>query len=360
MGFFKNILNSAISKSLGKKAFTSNPYIGLIIDADESDVIADELFTVALAYRDGEYMLPQNNEKALEYCLKAAERGHVVAQLFAAMWYMDHNDDHNDNVLYWLSKAAEQGERQSLYNLGISYHRGDINGKVDIDQSNIHFRAAAEKLYGAACARMAMIYLNGEDGIESNKSIAKFWAWEAHINGDQEDGALLFHLLEEGDTIGNKLNWKKVYEEAAEAGERFAYHIMGNAYIEENEEVSVDYWNKAVSLGCKSSMYNLGITNNKLGHNEKAFELIKIAAENGDEIAQCTLAKMLYGGIGVYKNIEEAWYWHEKSLNFGYNSARYLLTSMYANNELQEILPDNIGRAAHYMELASMNDNETN
>ena len=33
-----------MAKSLGKKAFTNNPYLGMVIDASDSDVIADEQF----------------------------------------------------------------------------------------------------------------------------------------------------------------------------------------------------------------------------------------------------------------------------------------------------------------------------
>ena len=84
---------------MGKKAFTNNPYLGLIIDADEADVIADEQFRVGMAYHQGAYMLPQDNKKALTYFLKAAERGHAVAQLFMAMGCMKYHDDNNDAVM---------------------------------------------------------------------------------------------------------------------------------------------------------------------------------------------------------------------------------------------------------------------
>ena len=160
MGFFyKHIIHPSLSRVVGRKAWTNNPYLGLVLDADEEDVIADELFRASLAYQDGLYSLPQDEKKAMDYCLKAANKGHAVAQLFMAQWLMKFHDDHNDNVMGWLMKAADQGERQSLYNLGISYHRGDIGGKTDIGKSHICFRASAEKLYGAACARMAVIFL---------------------------------------------------------------------------------------------------------------------------------------------------------------------------------------------------------
>lgn len=118
--------------------------------------------------------------KALEYYRKAAERGHAVAQLFMVMGMMQYHDDHNEEVMKWLHKAAEQGEKQALYNLAISYHRGDIGGVANIERSTSLFHAAAEKGYGAACARYALLFFNGEDGIKKNVPIAKFWALEAY------------------------------------------------------------------------------------------------------------------------------------------------------------------------------------
>lgn len=172
MGFFyKYIIHPILSSSIPRKVFTNNPCLGMILDADESDLIADELFRIGLAYREGAYMLPKDMKKAKVYFLKAADRGHAVAQLFMSMMEMNYPDDHNERVVHWLQKAAEQGERQATYNLGISYHRGDINGKVDVQKSNELFRQSAEADYNAAFSRMALIYYNGRRcGQESEDS----------------------------------------------------------------------------------------------------------------------------------------------------------------------------------------------
>ena len=96
MGFFyKHIIQPLMAKILGKKAFTNNPYLGMIIDASDSDVIADEQFRVGMAYYEGAYMLPKDMNKALSYFRKAAERGHALAQTFMVMGCMNYNDDHN-------------------------------------------------------------------------------------------------------------------------------------------------------------------------------------------------------------------------------------------------------------------------
>lgn len=346
------------TSSSGMRKFVNNPYIGKIIAADDKDLIADEQFRLSVAYQNGSYMLAKNESKAFDYCKKAAERGHAVAQLFMAQWLMQFPDDHNEDVMEWLVKAANQGERQAMYNLGISYHRGDIKGKVDIERSHHFIRMAAEKLYGAACARMALIYLNGEDGITANKAIAKFWAWEAHINGDQEDGGLFSHLVEDDDVIDGNLNWEKVYGDAAKNGERFAYHVMGTAYALDlkDEEKAKEYWSNAFELGCIQSAYNLGVLLQKSGTTNEVIKLYETSANQGHEMAQHALATIYYYGTGVNKDVEKAWFWNEKALNFGFTPARYLLAVMCLQNSLTEILPDKVLRGLSYMEQAAQDN----
>lgn len=335
-----------------------HPYISKIIEADDKDLIADEQFRLSVAYQNGSYMLPKNESKALEYCKKAAERGHAVAQLFMVQWLMQYPDDHNKDVMDWLVKAANQGEKQAMYNLGISYHRGDIDGKVNIKRSLHYIRMAAEKQYGAACARMAIIYLNGEDGIPANKDIAKFWAWEAYINGDQEDGGLFSHIAEEGDIIDGKLNWEKIYGNAIKGGERFAYHLMGTACALDlqDEEKAKECWTKASELGCIQSKYNLGVLLQKSGTTDEVIKLYETAAKQGHEMAQYSLATIYYYGTGVSKDISKAWYWTEKAINFGYTPARYLLAVMCLQNSLTAILPDKVLRGLSYMEQAAQDN----
>ena len=78
MGFFyKHLFHQMLSKVTGHKAFTNNPYLGFVLDAGDN-AIADELFSISIAYQQ-DYSLPQDNTKAMEYCLKAANRGHAVA-----------------------------------------------------------------------------------------------------------------------------------------------------------------------------------------------------------------------------------------------------------------------------------------
>lgn len=64
-----------MANSFRKKAFTNNPYLVMVIDASDSDVIADEQFRVGMAYYEGAYMLPKDMDKAFSYFKRQQKEG---------------------------------------------------------------------------------------------------------------------------------------------------------------------------------------------------------------------------------------------------------------------------------------------
>jgi len=379
--FYKHIVHPFLSHGLGKKAFCTNPYLLLILDADEEKLIADELFLVSMAYQKGLYALPKEEEKAMDYCLKAAERGHVIAQLFAAQWLMRGSDDHSKQVLSWLTKAANQGERQALYNIGISYHRGDFDGKIDIEKSNKCFRQSAEQGYKSACERMALIYLQGE-GVEKSSIVAKYWAWldYAAATTDEERKRSVFNELIERSDIAedNRILHRKIIEEAAAAGEPAAMYDLGKEFLRSGDEKkAVDVLRKAVEMGhhiamrdmamqllcaeevmlhtgCSMAMRVIQFCTEEVKRYEEAFPLFFKSAEWGCAEAQLGLAIMYYEGLGVEKNANKAWKWLEKSINFGCCEARTYFSNICMNEDMAAILPGSaeICRVQNYMELS--------
>ncbi len=359
MGFFyKYIFHPLMAKAVGKKTFTNNPYLGFIIEAADSDVIADELFRVGMAYHEGAYMLPKDQKKALSYFRKAAVRGHVVAQLFMAMGCMNYNDDHNEEVMKWLQMAAEQGEPQALYNLAISYHRGDIGGQVDIPKSNEMFRKSAEAGYQPAYSRMAIIYYTGE-GVEKKLKIAKYWAWLDFVSLPEEarKDSILAQLIEPDDVNEeNMVNQNKIIQEAAEAGEADAMDKWASGLYKAGEkEKAVALWQKAADLKHPGAMCNLArlYSTDSVKDYERARTLFEEASKSGNEHAFYGLAQIYYQGLGTEKNVNKAWQYLEKAVNKGDSESRYLFATMCLNNDLQDILPDKVMRGMNYMEMAT-------
>lgn len=221
----------------------------------------------------------------MEFCEKAAEKGHVVAQLFLAQWLMQRPDDaKNKDVLKWLENAAKQGERQACYNYGISIHRGDLLNMDAVVDSLPYFRKSAELGYQHAYQRMALIYLNGE-GVEKNIAIAKYWAmlyYANETNALARTQSLFLHLIDAEDVLDEnktmseviegstffgkpsenhnykKINHKKIIKEAAEAGERDAMCNMGTGLLSEDKDLAMNILQQAVTLGHPIAACNLG------------------------------------------------------------------------------------------------------
>lgn len=363
MGFFSKIANKMFEgllksavKSTGVESL--NPYIGLLMKAEEEDLIADELFRLSMVLKEGAYGVFKDEKRAKELCLKAAEKGHEVAQLFYAMWLMRKPDDASAEVLYWLQKAADQGERQSLYNLGISIHRGDISGMEPVKDSLPLFRKSAELGYPPAYSRMAYIYHDGE-GVKTNDTIAKYWAWLDYANGSPEerDRSIFNVLVEPSDlTSDSIINHKKIIQEAAEAGEPDALNNWGTGLYSSDPEKGVELQKRAIDLGHQIAACNMGkhLWTEEVKDYSVALQLFHSSAEWGCAEAQYSLAVMYGEGLGVSKNICLAWEWLEKSLNKGCNDARRYFAHLIMTNQLNNVIPDKVMRGPSYQELSQI------
>lgn len=355
-----NILFRGMTKSAGVECL--NPYIGLILKADDNDLIADELFRVSLAYQYGQYGLRSDSEKAKEYCRKAAERGHAAAQLNMAMWTMTKPDDSSKEVLDWLQKAADQGERQALYNLGISYHRGDL-GNPDISESLKLVRKSAERYYGTAYVRLAFLYLNGDGKIPADIRRARFFALKG-IMDDIPDAHNLFMLMatHEEQESGH-IDANEIVESAVSAGEPLAAiekYMSLCGQNKSNIDTAISELEKYTETGCVLINEILGILYIEKKQYDKAVANFEVGAKDGLEWSQYYLAHAFYKGFGIEKDIEKALLWVGKSLNSGNNQARKLFAQMIMNNDLQDILPDKVMRGPAYLELSDSQTKQQN
>ena len=363
MGLFEkisNVLFRGTMRSAGVECL--NPYIGLLLKADEDDLIADELYRLSLSFQEGAYGLRVDESRAKHYCKLAAEMGHEVAQLFYAMWLMRKPDDASTDVLYWLQKAAEQGERQSIYNLGISIHRGDISVKDPIKDSLQLFRKSAELGYAPSYSRMAWIYHDGE-GVEANDTVAKYWAWLDYANSSPEERERsIFNMLVQPSDLTSEsiINHKKIIQEAAEAGEADALNNWGTGLYPSDPEKGMELQKQAIDLGHQIAACNMGkhLWTEVVKDYSAALPLFQSSAEWGCAEAQSSLAVMYGEGLGVTKNIHLSWEWLEKSLNKGCNDARRYFAHLIMTNQLQDIIPEKVMRGPSYLELATVTENE--
>ena len=76
-------------------------------------------------YRDGEGVA-QDDAQALVWFRNAADQGNADAQYSLGVMYRDGQGVAQDNAqaLVWFRKAADQGDAEAQYNLGVMYGNG--------------------------------------------------------------------------------------------------------------------------------------------------------------------------------------------------------------------------------------------
>ena len=111
----------------------------------------------------------------LENRMKAAEQGDAEAQFHLGLMYDlgDGVPEDNATAMHWYLKAAEQGEVRAQVNLGSMYERGD--GVLKDDIAAFHwFQKAAELGFAMAQYNVGLMYDFGR-GVPEDKIMAVHW-----------------------------------------------------------------------------------------------------------------------------------------------------------------------------------------
>ncbi|MCF8131332.1 MAG: trypsin-like peptidase domain-containing protein [Deltaproteobacteria bacterium] len=185
-------------------------------------------------YRLGEkYLLgegvEQDCDKAMFYLRKAADQGNMNAQ--SRIGYMYHfgacaTKDYKKAVL-WFMKAAEQGEFLAQGILGENYYLG-LGVTKNIKKAIFWHRKSAEQGFDNAQYHLGLAYYRGE-GVEQNYKMAVFWSKKAAEQGHSSAQVLLGYLYRNG--LGVTQNYKFAYVWSSLAA------LQGNKTGIENRDV---------------------------------------------------------------------------------------------------------------------------
>src|SRR5690606_28857192 len=94
-------------------------HIKALRDIAEQDN-AEASYALGLGYLKNRKKTPEDEDLAVEWLLKAAELGHTKAQaLLAAIYSVDGRHRNDVHAIHWHQRAAEQGDLDSVYSLGI-------------------------------------------------------------------------------------------------------------------------------------------------------------------------------------------------------------------------------------------------
>lgn len=165
---------------------TCEDAVRMIRDAAEhgGDEAMNEL---GLLYSRGEASIEQDDEQAVEWWRRAADRGNVWAKINSA-WALATGRGVKQNLkaaFRGYFEAAETGNATALWEVGLAYLEG--RGVQEDQAAAAHcFRRAAERGDAAAMAAMGQLYYHGSSAaaIERDIDVAHDWYLCAAFHGD--------------------------------------------------------------------------------------------------------------------------------------------------------------------------------
>ena len=200
---------------------------------DDSERSADEAFALGMRYKQGDGV-EQSDEKALEQFKRAAEFGHIHAQLLVGSYYYGKNQC--EEAAKWLQMAADLGNSDALFQLGVFYIEGD-GVEQDLEKAAKYFHRAARRQHADARYAYADCCSQGI-GVEKDEAKALKW-FEAAAEQHHVDAMYrLGQCYEQG--LGTKKDLAKArrwYEDASKGGNRMATQALVMLQLSEMGEM---------------------------------------------------------------------------------------------------------------------------
>lgn len=197
----------------------------------------------------------------------SARDNYLLAKLCASDINTQGATDEKDAFVY-MRKAAEQGERNALYEAGLMYDLGIYTNK-DVTQAVSMHQRASEAGHLSAMERLAVHYLSGS-GVEKNPERGLHWIRQAAAGGHPSACLTLGYLYMEGSFAGMTVPLDDV----------------------------------------------------------QSYKWMQRAADHGNAEAMFQLSSMYFLGDGVRQNREQGQYWMQISADLGYKNAIQFLAVM--------------------------------
>ena len=185
---------------------------------DDDERRADMAFEMGMAFKNGDGV-EQDPEMAVAFFLIAAQLGHVLGQMAVGSYYYALNDC--DEAIKWIGMAAELGNAEALFNMGVFYMEG-MGCDQDMELSAKYFHRAARRRHPEAQFAYADLLSNGWGVEQDEKRAIKFFS-DAAENGHTEAMFRLGEIYELGKGTAVNLDAAaKWYEAACGKGHRMA------------------------------------------------------------------------------------------------------------------------------------------
>ena len=244
-------------------------------------------------------------------------------------------------------RAAEMGDPQGMYKLGVCYDFGKGGLKKDDVKAVEWYQKAAEAGNANAMMSLGVCYDFGQGGLTEDEAKAMEWWKKAAEAGD----ATAMHNLGyaygcgQGGLTKDEAKAVEWYQKAAEAGNASAMNRLGSAYaygrggLKKDDAKAVEWYQKAAEAGGARAMYNLGsaYADGREGLKKDDVQAVvwwRKAAEAGNATAMCDLGYAYgCGRGGLKKDDAKAVEWYQKAAEAGDALAMFYLGGCYEYGE---------------------------
>ncbi len=313
----------------------------------------DSYHTYLKSLQDTTYYLEARNLQLLAPILmfrRAAEMGDPQGMYKLGVCYdFGKGGLKKDDVkaVEWYQKAAEAGNANAMMSLGVCYDFGQGGLTEDEAKAMEWWKKAAEAGDAAAMSVLAACYEYGQGGLMKDEAKAVEWWKKAAEAGD----ATAMHNLGyaygcgQGGLTKDEAKAVEWYQKAAEAGNASAMNRLGSAYaygrggLKKDDAKAVEWYQKAAEAGGARAMYNLGsaYADGREGLKKDDVQAVvwwRKAAEAGNATAMCDLGYAYgCGRGGLKKDDAKAVEWYQKAAEAGDALAMFYLGGCYEYGE---------------------------
>ena len=297
------------------------------------------LYDLAVLHDMGYDTIPVDSVRSTLLYRMSAEKGYAPAQNYIGFRYFNGESVKQDidSALYWLAKAAGQGDVKASNNLGFLLSNSDVVTR-DYPQAIMWLTKAADAGLPAAQGNLADLYRQGL-GTEPDTVMAEKYYNKAIEGGLSDAGLKLLSMM------GRK--WEKLdadsavslgkyyykgmapfigvtlFKNAALSGNADALALLGDAYsraigVEYDHNKSLEYFLQAALAGQPSAQFVIG-------------ELLDIFPDALDDEKAQTVIIDFYGGI-PYEDVYSASYWYDKAKDAGVGNAEEATELLFRND----------------------------
>lgn len=315
-----------------------------------------------------------NLDEAVKWYTKAAEKGYLKAQLALSfihqgMWSSDDPEDKYtdpEKQIYWLEKAAAQGNVDAMWTLAGVYSRDNRGIKPDFARAREWYLKAAQNGNTWAYEQLAYFYYKGELTQQDYAEALRLYLLAAEGGNSSAMGTVADMYAEGLGTEPDAAEARRWRLKEAYAMVPFAQDQLGDIYYKGDENVKFNEkqaksWREMAldepGLGAVHMLANYYEQKVPVKKDmDEALRWYKLAAQNGHLNTALQLGRM-YGMeadyYGLKRDDAEAAKWYALGAEKGDMYAQYALALMYIRGEG---VPRDLVQAYVLMAKAYVND----